>query len=108
MSVPFDPNATAAPAANTAAVVTFASVEGRSHVIWAIEWSYSAGPTGGSVTITDGGVVMLQLDITAGGPGSILFEPPKKAYRGNAVVVTLAAGGAGISGKLNVAHTLEV
>lgn len=108
MSIPFDPNATGTAAANTAVALTFAALAGRSHAMHSIEWSYSGAPTGGSLSITDGGTTVFQTDIAAAGPGTITFKPPRKAKQNSAVVVTLAAGGAGVVGKLNVARTLEV
>jgi hypothetical protein len=92
-----------APAANTAAVVTYAAgAAGVQHCISGIAWSYSAAPTGGNLQITDGGNVAFSLDITAAGPGVINFSPPKKATAASALVITLAAGGAAISGKLSI------
>lgn len=88
------------PAANTAAVLTFAAVVGQRHVFIFIVWSYSGAPTGGRLTITDGGTTVLDIDITAGGPGDL--APQLRGEINSAMVVTLAAGGAGITGKLNV------
>lgn len=91
-----------APAANTAAVVTFAAVTGKRHHLVYIAWSYSATPTGGNLKVEDAsGTTVLDVDITAGGPGSLQFENPLRGEVGNALIVTLAAGGAGISGKVN-------
>jgi hypothetical protein len=52
------------------------------------------------LTVTTGGEVIFQIDITEGGPG---FLPA--AFRGKLgqnLVVTLAAGGGGVSGKINL------
>lgn len=98
----------AQPAANTAATVTLAAVansaggEGRRWSIGGIAWSYDATPSGGSISITNGGTKAFDLDITSAGPGSITFGEPLKADPNAAVVVTLAAGGAGVTGKLVV------
>jgi len=86
------------PAANTAAVVTYAAVADATHVIGTVAWSYSGAPTNGSIQITDGGAVVLDLDIIAGGPGSLNIK--MRFGVNSAVVVTLAAGGIGVSGKL--------
>ena len=93
-----------APAANTAAVVTYtAAGAGVSHALSGIAWSYSADPTGGNLKVEDGaGNVVFSLDITKGGPGFIPFPQPKKGSANTALVLTLAAGGSGISGKLSV------
>lgn len=89
-----------APASNTAAVVTLTAVASYHRAIKTIIWSYSAAPTGGRLTITDNAVTVLDMDITAAGPGIL---PIGMAFTENTqVVVTLAAGGAGISGKLTV------
>ncbi len=105
----------ATPSSNTAAVVTYAAAgtvpqptvpgvvpppTGLSHVISGIDWSYSGNPTGGNVQVTDNGDVVFNLDITNGGPGQLIFWPPRQGQPNTAMVITLAAGGGGISGKL--------
>lgn len=91
-----------APAANTAASLTFAAETGKRHHLVYIAWSYSAAPTGGNLKVEDAsGNTVFNVDITAAGPGSLQFENPLRTEVGNAMIVTLTAGGAGISGKLN-------
>ena len=93
----------AAPAANTNAVVNYAAAgAGVQHCISGIAWSYSGSPTAGNLQVTDGGNIIFNIDITAAGPGVINFMPPKKAAANSALAITLAAGGAGVSGKLSV------
>jgi len=90
------------PAANTAAVITYAAGgAGFRHLVGSIMWSYDAVPTGGGLTITDGGATRFAISITNGGPGFVP-EVPIRFGDNTIVVITLAAGGAGISGKLNV------
>lgn len=90
------------PAANTAAVVTFAAETGKRHHLVYVAWSYNAAPTGGNLKVEDAsGTTVLSLDITAAGPGSLEFPNPLRGEVGNAMIATLAAGGAGVSGKLN-------
>lgn len=90
------------PAANTAAVLTFtAAGENMANVLSGLAYSYSAAPTGGRLTIADGSETVLDLDITAAGENTIEFKPPRKGRANRAMTVTLAAGGAGITGKLN-------
>ena len=88
------------PASNTAAVVTLAASPDFKHAIRQLFWSYSGGAPVGRLTITDGGVTVLVFDITAAGPApmaiNMMFET------NSAVVVTLLAGGAGVTGKLTV------
>jgi hypothetical protein len=100
--LPSTPNKATA-AANTAVTVTLAAVAGESHRLTYLAYSYSASPTGGQITITDGGTTIFDLDVTSSWE---VFEslPPGgiKCSTNSAVVLTLAAGGAGIVGKLNV------
>jgi hypothetical protein len=90
------------PAPATAAVVTIAAVTGLRTVIDKIFLSYGALPTGGRLTITDGGATVVDFDIGAAGPGPQLG---RMSFAVNsAVVVTLASGGGVVVGKLNVHH----
>lgn len=95
-----------APAANTAAVITYTAAAGIEHVIDGIAWSYSGAPTGGNLKVQDGATTVFSMDITAGGHGYI---PVRKRGTANTnLVITLAAGGEGVSGKVNVlAHWAE-
>ena len=90
------------PAANTAAIVSYPATPTVYHVITGIAWSYDAAPTGGRLSIIMNGSTVFDVDITAAGPGFIPFDPPKRFGVGDAVSVTLAAGGVGITGKCNV------
>lgn len=91
------------PAANTAAVVTYTAVGSQKHVIGGVAWSYSAAPTGGGLIIEDGsGTTIYSISITAAGPGSMAFSPAKKGTAGTAMIVTLAAPGGTVVGKVNV------
>ena len=88
------------PAANTAATITLAAPTSGNRRINQIAWSYDGDPTGGRLSITDGGSTVFDLDITKGGPGYL--PHPIQITDGAAMVITLAAGGDGITGKLNV------
>ena len=100
-----------APAVNTAAVVTYAAVKDFKHVITGISWSYAGGtPVGGNLKVEDvSGTIVWQIDIDQSGPGGFTFPQPKKSAAANtAMIITLAAGGAGVTGKLNIDnHRLE-
>lgn len=88
------------PAANTACVITIAADPVRKHVCHLVQWSYSTAPTGGRLTIEDGaGTVVFDVDITAAGPGGLTLFISGSANK--AMVITLAAGGAAVQGKLN-------
>lgn len=87
-------------ATNAAATVTLVPGEGKAFGISSLSWSYSGTPTGGSISIFDGGNLVEQWDITAGGPG---FLPVfLRGSTGQTLAVTLSAGGSGIVGKINV------
>ena len=47
------------------------------------------------------------MDITAAGAGYVPFTPPKKGTANTALTITLAAGGAGVSGKVNATQWVE-
>lgn len=92
------------PAAATAAVLTFNAETDTAHVIYDVAWSYSGAPTGGRLTIADGSDTILDLDITAAGPGSITFGRGKQGHAGRAMTITLASGAGAVVGKLNASH----
>ena len=87
--------------ADTAVVITYAAVP-QCHVITGVAWSYDAAPAGGHLTITDGGVTIFQVAISAAGPGFFMFPKPKMGTANSAMVLTLADGGGQIVGCLNV------
>ncbi len=92
-----------APSSNTAAVITYAATTAKSHVLTGIVWSYSGTPTAGNLKIENGsGTTVFSIDITGGGPGVIYFDPFKAGSINTAMIITLAAGGSGISGKVSV------
>jgi hypothetical protein len=93
-----------APAVNTNAVISYSGDPSQRHVISGIAWSYTGGtPVGGSLQITDGGAVVFIVDIDKSGPGGYEFPRPKMGMATNsAMVITLAAAGAGITGKLSI------
>lgn len=86
---------------NVAGVVTYAAVAGKRHVITGVAWSYDATPTGGSIVVADNVTgTFLSLAITASGPGFIAFPLPKAGDPGSTLTITLAAGGASVSGRV--------
>ena len=96
-------------AANTAVAITLAAPEaGRRNSVKYLNWSYSAAPAGGRLSVTDATVVVLDIDITLAGSGSLsLTDGFQTTLAASAVVATLAAGGAGVIGKLNVGSLVE-
>lgn len=99
----------ATPGTNLPAVVTYAAGgSGIKHCIGVVAWSYDGLPTNGGLKIEDGsGNVVFQLDVIASGAGLINFQPPKKGAANTALVITLAAGGSGIKGKVSATHWTE-
>jgi len=91
--------------ANTAVVVTLAAAGASIYNILAgVYWSYSGGTPAGSIKIEDvSGTTVFQADITAAGPGFFMFDPPiRNAVANHALIITLAAAGSGVIGKLSV------
>lgn len=93
-----------APAADTAAVITKSAPTGTNvNVLGGVFWSYDADPTGGNLKIENGsGTTVFSIDITTGGAGFFPFDPPMKGDVETALIITLAAGGGAVSGKVSV------
>jgi len=99
----------AAPAANTAAVVTFANPGTNFRLrVRSVIVSYAGSGTlaGGNLTIADTVGVAWSIDIATAG---VLNLTPLEIQcaAGQAVVITLAAGSANVFGKINALVTLE-
>lgn len=94
------------PAGNTPAVVTRPAAADKRTTITKVVWSYDGDPVGGMLTITVAGAQVLKHAITKGGPGALQFGA-LEGGNGQAVVITLAAGGAGVIGRLYVEGLLR-
>lgn len=106
--VPFDSNNQHAPAADTDAVVVVSAVAGNPIIVEQITFSYSATPTGGSITINDGlATVWGPFPIVIGGTQAVTFSPPLHGTAGNTLTVTLAAGGGGITGTVAISPYVQ-
>jgi len=91
-------------AINTAVVVTIAAVAGQSVRLTALSVSYNSAPTAGALTVVVNAVTIMQLDITATGPTVIpLPDGGLECAAGFSCVITLAAAGAAVTGKVNAA-----
>jgi len=91
------------PGANALATIVVANRVGHHVCISNVMWSYNAAPTAGSLNIVDAqGERQVQVDITAAGPGFILGGDGWAEFEaGSGVTLTLAAGGAAVTGKLS-------
>lgn len=88
---------------DTAAVATKAAGPGQFWVVDWVTWSYIGGdPTGGKVTIAINGTTVWEQDISSKGPGHFDFSkaPVYTGVKNQALTVTLAAGGSGVTGKV--------
>jgi hypothetical protein len=96
-------------AGNDAIVTVTADAEQYYVVDW-IAWSYDSAPTGGYIQVKYGTTdpeYVLELDVTAAGPGMLLFNPPLHATgatKGEVLTVTLGGAGGGCTGKLNIRY----
>lgn len=92
------------PSSNTAAVITIPAVPDIAHELEQVDFSYSGIPDAGSYIQVESpsGTVLKKLYVTAAGAGPLpLGNSGMKCAVGGAVIITLAAGGSGISGSVN-------
>ena len=94
------------PAADTDSIVTLAGVTDKFWHITGFSWSYSATPTSGYVTITDG-TTTLKWWITEAGPGFIPFALAKRFAKSATVTGTLNNGGGTVEGILTLDAYLD-
>lgn len=92
----------ASASANSPVTITINAVSNRRFVIKAINCGYTATPTGGMLTITDGGTARANIPITAAGAAPI--KPDVIGTVNTAMTITLAAGGTGVVGHLSVSY----
>lgn len=90
------------PAANVAAIVTYAAMVGRTHCIQGIYFAYDDTPAASLLQVVAGGRVLFSCYITWHGMGFLPLT--KKGLPGEAMVITLPAGGVGISGSLSIGN----
>ena len=92
-----------APAAATPAVITYSATASVAHTIEGVSYSYAGAtdPVGGNLKIEDGATTVFSIDIPLKGERTIYFPTPRKISVNANMVITLASGGAGITGKVN-------
>ena len=96
---------TDAPAANAAAVATKAAGgAGRRHHVVAVYGSFHGGnPAAGTLLeVLDGATAVLKVAISAAGPFAFAFPTPLRLAANAAASARRAAGGAGVSGVVNL------
>lgn len=94
-----------APAINTAAVVTLAANATKRHYLTQIDFSYegAAPAANGNLIVEDeAGTTVFNIDIALEGDRTINFFNPLRGRVNKAMVITLAAGGASVTGKLSI------
>lgn len=88
---------------NANAVITLpAAGPQRNHVLDGLVFGYNATPVSGYLQIKDDADVVFHVPVTSAGVGPVEFDPPKKGRDDKAMVITLGAGGAGVTGYVNV------
>jgi hypothetical protein len=105
VNLPASTPASATAAVNTAVVVTVNGVAGQAVRITAISFSlFRRRRLAGRVSVVVNAVTILQLDIGAAAEFAVpLPDGGIECQVGQSAVVTLAAAGAAVAGKLNVA-----
>lgn len=98
------PRSSGTPAANAPAIVKIAGRVGHRTCIGNVQWSYSGVPAGGNIIATDGiADRVYTVDIVAAGPGALISGDAWAEFNvGADVTVTLAPGGAGVTGKVSL------
>lgn len=92
------------PAANTAAVVTIAAIAGQRIRLDSATFNYFGANTAQSLTVADGATQVLNITVQASQNSIVQLTFPNGGVvgtSGNAMTITLPAGGAGVSGNLN-------
>lgn len=79
--------------------VNFAAVTDFRRIIHGLQWSYSAAPTGGKITVLDGANTIFETDVTASGPGQT--DAVLVGSVGSSTTITLASGAGSVLGKVN-------
>lgn len=97
-----------APAASTAAVLTYAGAVGVVHCLGALYWSLAGSGTidnaGVNLSVADGANTVFSVDVAAKGPGFLPLVPSLMGTNGNAMTVTLADPGDNLTAKVNARH----
>lgn len=88
---------------NVAGTITLVGVAEKRHFVPHLVWSYSGTPIAGRITSTGLDGDEMDIDVIIGGPGALKLAPAC-GLPNTDVSFTIAAGGAGIVGKLWLAY----
>lgn len=89
-------------ATNTNVVAVLDATATVRYKIQGVHVSYSGTPTNGLLQIKAGDTTIYEISITSAGPAPIYFNPPIAGDIGQDFTFTLAAGGVGITGRINI------
>lgn len=89
--------------ANTEVTLTYAAIANRVHSLFGVVVSYSGAPTGGRLRVQRGTTTVFDLDVVST-ELPIMFPQPIGGELNEAMNIVLAAGGAGVVGKISALH----
>ena len=88
-------------ATNQVVIITLPAITRHAYTLLWVDVSYNGVPVGGRVTVKVGETMKLDQPIDVAGPTHVDLPEPICGESGQGMVITLAAGGPDISGKLN-------
>ena len=86
--------------------LTYAAQQYGTHVLYGIQWSYSATPNPGFIQIKDGSTTLFDHAVTSAGTDGLNFENPIKGTKNTAMQIILGSGGgpAVVESKISARH----
>ena len=88
-------------ATNETVIITLPAITRYTHSLHWLHVSYSGVPVGGRVSVQVDDTMRVDQSIDVEGPTCVELPDPFCGESGEGMVITLAAGGPGIEGKLN-------
>jgi hypothetical protein len=85
---------------NAVVTLTLSARPSKRWNIGKVTVGYSAAPTGGLLTVNEGGNPIFVVPISAAGPTAVAIS--RRGAAGNPMTISLSAGGSGIVGYVNV------
>lgn len=87
---------------NTAISLVYAGSGVLRHYLGSVTFGYNATPASGRMTISDGSNVIHDEFVASAGAQTRMFAEPKAITAGNALTISLAAGGPSVKGSITV------